>query len=206
LIKLSRALFSALIVTLLVLAGMQSASAASTNFGDSSDPVVVQNQAIAQGNFEHSENAPPSTATLPAPAPKPGQVVPFTQSIGGAICTGTMDAPHFSNGANGAIFKVRVSCVGTAYPTVSVRVRGALSLSVASCPTCTPGPITTRATSDKTQTVVVGGGEVTFYVPDVGSSGGYGTGFWYYTHTIQIVGPQTGNVGSSTDVVWKSFT
>lgn len=167
-----------------------------------SDPIQAQWLALNDG-LEGGVGGSASEVSLPD---DPGAIGPLSQSIGGVYCTGTQMRPHFSNGANGTIFKVSVVCGGTAYTHVQVRIRGALSLSSAACPTCNAGPIVTRATSDETRNITVGGAAQIFYVPQIGSSGGYGTGFWYNTHTIQIVGPQVGSIGSQTEVIWLSVT
>lgn len=190
-------------------AGAAGAEAASLGSSDSSsDPWVAAQQAIADGTV----TAPSELATAVSSAEvaiRPsgrGTISPNSQSIATVICTSTMDGPHVSLGAGGMIFKVRVTCAASnwAIPAVSVRIRGNLALSPASCQGCPAGPIQNRASSDQTQIVGVNGSQVTFYVPQVGSSGGYGTGYWYYTHTIQIVSPQVGNVGSDTQVAYKN--
>ena len=124
-----------------------------------------------------------------------------TVPSGKALCTGKIEAPHYSTGAGGAIAKVRVTCTGSGWTTVEVRVRGLLSFQ------SSPGaPRVARATSDKTQTVTLNATTpVTYYIPDLGSHGGTGSGYWYVTQTIQIVSPVLGTVGSETVIFQRNI-
>lgn len=108
-------------------------------------------------------------------------------------CTGEVQNPHYSAGAGGAIAKIRMTCSGTGYSTVNVRVRGLLSFSPSSYQTLQP-----RASLDETRAIAVNGGTVTFYLPGVGSNGGTGNGYWAATATWQIVAPGVGNSAEQT--------
>lgn len=121
-------------------------------------------------------------------------------------CNVTSDSPHFSTGANGMIFKARVSCTGTgSYPSpVQVRVRGGLFFDYATSPSDTSSVnFVQTATSDRTDWLNVNGSTYTFYTPELGWPGSRGIGFWQGTTTIQLISP-AGSVGSSSSpIVWK---
>jgi hypothetical protein len=120
-------------------------------------------------------------------------------------CTGTFQYPHYSSGAGGAIAKVDVTCKGSGMSVVKVRVRGLLSFAPSSSSKNTKVTFSTRAQSDQTQVVGVGGTKITYYIPQVGKNGGRGTGFWRATATWQIVSPGAGTVGSDTVTIWKAI-
>lgn len=108
-------------------------------------------------------------------------------------CVATMEDPHYSEKAGGAIFKTRASCTGTgSYPAlVQMRIKGLLQLDHAEYPTETsPSIFVTKATSDEIQSITVNGTTITYYTPLVGNNGGFGRGFWATTITGQIVWPQ----------------
>lgn len=114
-------------------------------------------------------------------------------TLAAVACSGKINNPHYSEGAGGAIAKIRVTCTGSGYPSVNVRVRGLLSFSPTSYQTLQP-----RGTLDDTKAVFVNGGEVTYYLSPIGSHGGTGNGYWAVTATIQITAPAVGSVGSET--------
>lgn len=121
-------------------------------------------------------------------------------------CTGTVEYPHYSAGAGGAISKIRITCKGYGLTSVGVRVQGLMQFAASSSSTNTNVTFVTRATSDETQSVTVNGAEKTFYLPRVGSSGGRGTGFWRATGTWYFnapAGPST--VGSQTVTIFRTI-
>lgn len=111
----------------------------------------------------------------------------------GVACTGGLDFVHYSNGAGGAIFKVRVNCTGTGLDRVNVRLRGLISFS----PTV-DGNLQKRAESDQTRTITVNAASPTTYYVPVSGNAGVGNGYWVRTATIQITSPGLGNVDSQT--------
>jgi hypothetical protein len=111
-------------------------------------------------------------------------------------CGATVNNPHFSAGAGGAIYKTDVTCTGTGLASVTVRQRGLLSFA----PTDT-SPLTKRAESDYPQQVAVNGKATTFYTPQEGSNGGRGNGYWVATSTWQIIAPLVGNVASGQKIL-----
>lgn len=159
---------------------------------DLQDPLIREGVSVEGG----------LSAEAQVPRTRPGVVSPnaATTPAGKALCTGKIQHPHWSKGAGGAVAKVNVTCTGTGWTAVDVRVRGLISF------TATPnGTLVKRAESNKTQRVTLGGSEVVYYIPDVGSNAGSGNGYWVTTQTIQIVGPVTGTVGSETVVIQKSI-
>lgn len=121
-------------------------------------------------------------------------IAPAGSTISGVRCDAAVNSAHYSKGAKGAIFKVRVTCTGSGPSTVKVRVRGLLSFT----PTAT-GKLAKRAESDESQTVVVNGIAKTFYIPEEGKgNGGVGNGYWVRTATVQIVSPAAGTVDNGT--------
>jgi hypothetical protein len=120
-------------------------------------------------------------------------------------CTGQIQDPHFSTGAGGAIAKLNVKCTGTGASAVTVRTRGLLTFAASSSPSQTKVTFGTRATSDYSQSVTVNGKEVTFYLPQPGSNGGRGTGFWRATFTWQITSLPGATVGSDTKTIWRAI-
>ncbi|MGP5053381.1 hypothetical protein [Brachybacterium alimentarium] len=111
----------------------------------------------------------------------------------GIACTGQLDTTHYSKGAGGAIYKVKVKCTGTGLDRVNVRVRSILSF--------TPhaqGSPKKRAQADQIRTVTVGSpSPMVYYVPMSGNAG-LGNGYWVKTTTMQITSPGHGTVGSKT--------
>lgn len=119
-------------------------------------------------------------------------------------CTGKIQDPHYSSGAGGAIAKVDVTCTGSGVSSVAVRTRGLLTFAPSSSSTNTNVSFSNRATSDQTQTIAIGK-TTTYYLPQTGSNGGRGTGFWRATFTWQITSLANATVGSDTKTVWKTI-
>lgn len=105
-------------------------------------------------------------------------------------CDARPDNPHYSVGARGAIYKVRVICEGSGYSNVQVQVN---------CTFKYRSFFSTgwqRSISDTSQTSVkVNGGRSTVYCPKKGSLG-VGTGYWQGSGTFRIVSPGTGTWGT----------
>lgn len=121
------------------------------------------------------------------------------------VCSGTLQYPHLSSGAGGAIAKIDIKCTGSGATHAQVRVRGLLSFAASKSKTDTKVTFVKRGESNQTQKVAVNGGKVTYYIPQVGKNGGHGAGFWRVTATWQIVSPGTGTVGSDTATIWKTI-
>ena len=103
-------------------------------------------------------------------------------------CSAAVENPHFSRGANSVIFKARITCEGDA-PPVQVRLRGTLGSIAGGAPgSPAQGPSVTRATSDQTQTIRMGG-TATFYTP--ATDGAKVRGSQTYVGNIfgEIIGP-----------------
>jgi hypothetical protein len=99
------------------------------------------------------------------------------------------------------IFKARVTCTSTSFPTLQVRVTGTLYRlaggSISSGPAAGPGlPV---ASSNKVQTVPTNGATVTFYTPLVnGTNVNPGSGATFYgIINVQITAPGPSNLGSA---------
>lgn len=131
-------------------------------------------------------------------------------------CTGTgvdnaVRYPHYSNGAQGAISKTVLKCVGTGLASVDVQVSGIISFAPSSSPTNTDVVFEHRGAARATQTVIVNGPEVTWYIPEpshssVPNNAGRGTGFWRATSTwfFEVAGiPST--VGTQTVTIWTTI-
>lgn len=183
-------------VALLITVGVQPAVA------DSLDPSSPE--AVRSGlTIDQLRNA------KPVPSVSGGGKGPQLQSAAASYtvtCTVHSDNPHFSTGANGMIFKARVSCTGTgSYPSsVQVRVRGGLFFDYAASPGDTSNiNFVQTASSDRTDWLNVNGSTYTFYTPEVGWPGSRGMGFWQGTTTIQLITP-AGSVGShSSQIIWQ---
>lgn len=164
---------------------------------DPADPALEEGVSIGHGldvilGGERVGSAEPGSSIAP-------------QAIGGTVpsghCHGRIDHPHYSKGAGGAVAKVYVSCTSRKYKSFSVRIQGLLQFTAGGM-----NPLVTRARSDQTQQVPVGGKEVPFYIPRAKDGhGGTGAGTWVTTATIWIVGPETSNPASDTVAVKKTI-
>lgn len=182
-------------------------SPASAATGDIQPPThlngVIQN-GLPSGHYVES-NGGSTFEVVPAPGAR-SQYLKIA-------CKGQVNDPHYSDtsagqdgSTGGAIFKTVITCTGTGAATVDVRVKGGLFLDYAESPTSNNGVTwIKRAESSQIQTIAVNGKSKTFYTPLKGGNGGYGRGFWSATATWQIVSPGEGNVGSSTNVVFKGI-
>lgn len=155
--------------------------------------------AVAERNEARVLNSTPSELLAVEDSPPEQVFFSFTSAAGeagpGSIeakveCVGSIDNPHYSNGAGGAIYKSDVSCTGTGVPSVTVRQRGLLSFAATDT-----SPLIPRAESDYPQEVAVNGKPKTFYIPASGN-GGRGTGYWVATSTWQIIAPGLSNPAS----------
>lgn len=114
-------------------------------------------------------------------------------ALNGIVCSGQVQNVQYSTGAGGAVGKVDVTCTGTA-ATVSVKVAGLLRFGADG------QPYSVRAQAPSlAQNVVVNGAKKTWYLPQVGSNGGLGTGWWEQTYTLYFtLGVKSSTVSSST--------
>ncbi len=185
--------------------------------GEKSPPPATVEEALNSGGaaagIEFGITGPVMVSSGASKGRRPASEAPSHSSGDGVTtatainvkCTATVDQPHFSSGAGGAIYKTRISCTGYGLATVSVKVNGLLRYDYASSSTDTGNIVwQTRASSSQTQTVVVNGISKTFYTP-VAGNGGRGTGFWHATSTFQITSPLQSNVASKSYLVFKTI-
>ncbi|MEN0083190.1 MAG: hypothetical protein AAGC66_00345 [Leifsonia sp.] len=182
---------TALAAVLVVAGGSGVAASADTT---PIDPYLLQ---VANGE---APTNPTSQVQPRGVAPRAGGSTSYA-----VTCTGQIQDPHYASGAGGAIAKVDVTCKGSGVSSVSVRARGLLTFAPSSSATNTNVTFSNRATSDQTQTVAVNGAAKTYYLPQVGSNGGRGTGFWRATFTWQITSLPNATVGSDTKTIWKTI-
>lgn len=154
-------------------------------------------QVDAQGNF---------TTTLRA-----GGATGYAVTCAGTKSDNAVRYPHYSNGAQGAIAKTVIKCIGTGLPSVDLTVSGIISFAPSSSATDTNVVFQHRGAATMTQTVLVNGPEVTWYLPEpshssVPNDAGRGTGFWRATSTWFFeVGGKLSTVGSQTVTIWKTI-
>lgn len=113
-------------------------------------------------------------------------------STGGkwVICSARPDSPHYSKGAKGAIYKVRITCTGTGYSYVTVKVNCSFMYRSYFATSWQRTVSSAGSTSVK-----VNGDRGTVYCPASGSLG-TGTGYWQGSGTYRITWPGTGALGT----------
>lgn len=119
------------------------------------------------------------------------------------VCGVSVDDPHFTPRAGGVIAKVRVSCRGVSdVDAVQVRIVGSLGTINGGPGGPAPlGPPVPQVFTDQTQTVPLGGAQVSFYLPPVGQSPPHASA-WYQAHAAgRIIDPPDAAGPSTT---WSS--
>ena len=181
-------------------------------------PVEQESQQILQR--EAFRNDPQSLQEVTTVVDASGNFTTTLRASGATgyavTCAGTqadnaVRYPHYSKGAEGAISKTVIKCVGTGLPSVDLRVSGIISFAPSNSATNTDVVFQHRGAATATQTVMVNGPEVTWYVPEpshstVPSNAGRGTGFWRATSTWFFeVGGKMSTVGTQTVTIWKTI-
>ncbi|WP_144016186.1 hypothetical protein [Demequina sp. NBRC 110052] len=154
---------------------------------DASDSVPFAD--LADGEFVILDSDQVDSSLLNA---DPVSLARTSLTAGGTwvICAAGPDSPHYSTGAKGAIYKVRIGCSGSGYSYVTVKVN---------CTFMYRSYFATSwqrtRTSSGSTSVKVNGDRGTVYCPTQGNLG-TGTGYWQGSGTYRITWPGTGALGT----------
>ncbi len=165
--------------------------------------LLVSAPAGAESNDSSADVILTSTLTVTDDVSGSPAVSPLgfsTGQPGVIVCSGTTHYPHYSGGAGGAIYKLTVTCSGSGYSSVSVRVVCGLYFSLSD------GYYgTLRASDVYAQTVAVGGSRI-FYCPrETVGHGGTGKGYWTALSSMQIVSPGIGTIDTERVTIYKDI-
>lgn len=153
----------------------------------------------AAGVFENKGDA-----SMESPTTTSG-VTTLSAGLAAIVCSGVPQNPHYSSGAGGAISKLDVTCTGTGFSSVKLKVQGILQFAASSSKSDPGGAYITRSSLNGNPTdVPVNGPSTTWYLPPIGSNGGVGTGWWHAYYTYYFTAPNGGlsTVGTKEVELW----